>query len=150
MDQYNAIKEEKRSIIADMNFHSEGLPYPSKEVFNMSYDTEGFYKAYILCKLYDHYAISHMDAKHNSHLKPMSKAKTKDDYDYHQHTSRYYRNSMIQNIPRNIVSDNFFGSKTFNTFYNFYLKVKDKNINVFKYMQNVFKNVTFYYEKVMQ
>ena len=150
MAQYNAIKDEERRIIADMNFHSEGLPYPSKEVFNMSYDPEGFYKAYILCKLYDQYAISHMDAKHTSHLKAMSKAKTKDEYDYHQHMSEYYRNKMIQNLPRNSVSDNFFGSKTFNTFYNFYLKVKDKNINVFKYMQNVFKNVTFYYENGMQ
>ncbi|MGI4324057.1 winged helix-turn-helix domain-containing protein, partial [Klebsiella pneumoniae] len=77
MAQYNAIKDEKRRIIADMNFYSEGLPYPSKDIFNMSYDPEGFYKAYILCKLYDQYAISHMDAKHTSHLKAMSKATTK-------------------------------------------------------------------------
>lgn len=150
MAKYNAIKDKNRRIIADMNFEMETLPYPTKEVFNMSYDPEGFYKAYILCKLYDQYAISHMDAKHSSHLEAMGKAETNEDKKYHEDMAEYYRNKMIQNKPRNSVVDDFFGSKMFNTFYNFYNKIKDRNINVFKYMQNVFKNVTFSYERNFQ
>ncbi|WRW34609.1 HTH DNA binding protein [Staphylococcus phage CF5] len=148
--QYQAIKDEHRRIIDDMNFYSRDLLYPTKEVFNMSYDPNGFYSAYILCKLYDQYTVSHMSAKHESHLKAMQKAKNKDDYRSHKRYAEYYREKMIQNLPKNSITEDFFGSKLFNIFYNFYLKVKDKDINIFKYMQNVFKNMTFYYENGKQ
>ncbi|MDU5108792.1 winged helix-turn-helix domain-containing protein, partial [Clostridium sp.] len=55
MAKYKAIKDKNRRIILDMNLELSNMNYPSKEVFNMSYDPEGFYKAYILCKLYDTY-----------------------------------------------------------------------------------------------
>ena len=67
MLEYNAIKDEKRRTILDMNLALSTSPYPTKEIFNMSYDPEGFFKAYILCKLYDQYCISHMYAKYTTH-----------------------------------------------------------------------------------
>ncbi|AFV80937.1 HTH DNA binding protein [Staphylococcus phage vB_SauM_Remus] len=147
MVQYNASKDKNRKIISDMNFYNSSLPYPTKDIFNMSYDPEGFYKAYILCKLYDQYAIAHMNAKYIQHL---TLSNGNEDVDRHKHLSEYYRKKMLQNLSRDSICKDFFGSKTFNTFYNFYLKIKDKNINVFKYMQNVFKNTTFGFENKTQ
>ena len=148
MAKYNAIKDKNRKIVLDMNLKLSEMPYPSREVFNMSYDPEGFYKTYILCKLYDQYCIAHMNAMYNKHIYLMNKEDiTEYQYKKHESLASFYKNQVSILLPKNSVSDNFFGSKTFNTFYNFYNKVKDrKNFNIFKYMQNVFKNVTYYYE----
>lgn len=148
MAEYKAIKDKNRRIILDMNLKLSTMPYPSKEVFNMSYDPEGFYKAYVLCKLYDQYCIAHMNVQYNKHLKYLEQEEiTQQEYNKHKKFAEYYKNQVAVTLSKNSVSDNFFGSKTFNTFYNFYNSIKDKkDFNVFKYMQNVFNNVTFYYE----
>lgn len=148
MLEYNAIKDEKRRTILDMNLALSTQPYPTKDIFNMSYDPEGFYKAYLLCKLYDQYCISHMQAKRSKHLELMQvEDLSNEEILRHKELSEFYRKQVPMLMPRNSVSDNFFGSRNFNTFYNFYNKIRDrKDFNVFKYIQNVFKNVTFSYE----
>lgn len=148
MLEYNAIKDEKRRTILDMNLALSTSPYPTKEIFNMSYDPEGFFKAYVLCKLYDQYCISHMYAKHATH-KQLSKDYTlkPEEMTRHEELSKFYYQQFTMLLPRNSASEEFFGSRNFNTFYNFYNKVKDrKNFNIFKYIQNVFKNISFSYE----
>ena len=148
MLEYNAIKDEKRRTILDMNLALSTSPYPTKEIFNMSYDPEGFFKAYILCKLYDQYCISHMYAKHVTHKQLSNDYTLKpEEMTRHSELSKYYYQQFVMLLPRNSASEEFFGSRNFNTFYNFYIKVKDrKDFNIFKYIQNVFKNVSFSYE----
>ena len=148
MLEYNAIKDEKRRTILDMNLALSTSPYPTKEIFNMSYDPEGFFKAYILCKLYDQYCISHMYAKYTTHKQLSNDYTLKpEEMTRHSELSKYYYQQFVMLLPRNSASEEFFGSRNFNTFYNFYIKVKDrKDFNIFKYIQNVFKNVSFSYE----
>lgn len=148
MLEYKAIKDEKRRTILDMNLALSTSPYPTKEIFNMSYDPEGFFKAYILCKLYDQYCISHMYAKYTTHKQLSNDYTLKpEEMTRHSELSKYYYQQFVMLLPRNSASEEFFGSRNFNTFYNFYIKVKDrKDFNIFKYIQNVFKNVSFSYE----
>lgn len=148
MIEYNAIKDKRRRIILDMNLALSNEPYPTREIFKMSYDPEGFYKAYILCKLYDQYCISHMNAKLHKHTEMSRNREIPiDERKRHEDLAEFYQTQVVMLMPRNSASDSFFGSRNFNTFYNFYNNIKDKkNFNVFKYMQNVFKNVTFSYE----
>ncbi|QLF87245.1 hypothetical protein BESEP7_00110 [Staphylococcus phage vB_SepM_BE07] len=148
MAKYKAIKDKNRRIILDMNLELSNMNYPSKEVFNMSYDPEGFYKAYILCKLYDTYCIAHMNARRDFHERRIEKNDLEPyQVKHHKKYIEFYKNQLVVFLSKNSVSDNFFGSKTFNTFYNFYNKIKDlNNFNVFLYMQNVFNNVSYVYE----
>lgn len=148
MIKYNAIQEEERKIIEDLNFHTSSLPYPSKDVFNKAVDPEGYFKAYLLCRLYDQYCVSHMSKQVNRHLKEMNRdGKTQEELNRHQKYIDFYLSQVPVQMSHNSVGQDFFGSRTFNTFYNFYKKMGEHNdLNIFKYMQNVFNNVTYSYE----
>ncbi|QIW89128.1 metal-dependent transcriptional regulator [Staphylococcus phage Twort] len=126
MVKYNAIKDKQRKVIYDMNYYLDGLLYPDKELFNLSYDPEGFYKAFILYKLYNQYSA--MFCKHKFE-------ETKKDF--YTAKMQYY-----MNYP---TPKNFFSTKEFTIFYKLQKLTKEYDINVFKYIQNVFKNVDYEY-----
>ncbi|BCK59804.1 Rep protein [Staphylococcus phage vB_SauH_DELF3] len=117
MVQYNASKDLKRKPLTGLNFYNSSLPYRTKDIYHMSLDPGGFYKAYILCELYDQGAIAHENAKYIQHL---TFSGGNEDVDRHKHLSEYYRKKMLQNLSRDSICKDFFGSKLFDTFYNVY------------------------------
>lgn len=123
MIKYKAIKDKQRKVIVDMNFYFNDLLYPDKKLFEMSYDPQGFYNAYILCKLFNQYLAMFCKHKYEETLE--------DKYSYKM---QYY-------LREDCTPNNFFGSRDFNIFYKLQDILERRNLNVFKYMQNVIKNV---------
>nr|DAN11127.1 MAG TPA: hypothetical protein [Herelleviridae sp.] len=151
MIEYNAVKDKHRKMLLDMNFKLSTMNYPTKEIFYMVDDSEGYYKAYLLCKLYDQYCIAHIKARKEKYEHKMLNAKTKDEKVRYKKFMEFYDSQIPTMVTKNSETKNFFGSRNFNTFYNFYNKVKDiKGFNIFKYMQNVFNVISFKYENGYQ
>lgn len=141
MRAYKLARTEHEKLMVTMNQSTSNL-FPSREVFNMSPDPEGYYKAYTMARLYDVMCYEYMKQAwldHKSIQNPTEKEKNAVDFYYNK--MLYYRSS-------NILGKDFFGTKLFNTFYNAYYKIKDSKImmTVEEYMHSVFKNYVTHFE----
>lgn len=141
MRAYKLARTEFEKLMVTMNQSTSNL-YPSKEVFNMAPDPEGYYKAYTMARLYDVMCYEYMKQAwidHKNIKNPTEKEKSAVDFYYTK--MLYYRNS-------NILGKDFFGTKLFNTFYNAYNKLKESKLmmSIEEYMHSVFKNYVTHFE----
>lgn len=141
MRAYRIAKDEYEKNLVNMNYHT--LNYPSKNVFNMADDPEGYFRAYLLAKLYDLMCYKYMVSFRN-HFKNKYDSGEK-GYD---EAVVYYENKANDYRYKNILGDNYFGERRFNIFYNLqaYLKEQKLEVHDFSYIREVFSNYTRSFE----
>ena len=142
MIAYRLAKDEKERTIINMNSECE-VTYPSKKIFEMSPDPQGYFRAYILAKLYDilcyHY-MQHAYEYFNEHPE-----QTPENIEGAKHYDKKRNNYLYSDI----LGKDFFGERRFNTFYNLQAKLQewDLTIHDFKYIHSVFGNYLYQYEQ---
>lgn len=142
MRAYKLAKNEHEKNLVDMNTLKE-QNYPSKKIFNMADDPEGYFRAYILTKLYDFLCYKYMATMRNTFS-------SKDEITFaDEQAINYYEKKANDYRYKDSVGDDYFGSRRFNIFYTLQSKFKEWNLEVhdFSYINEVFNNYTRSFEK---
>lgn len=142
MIAYRLAKDEKERTILNMNLECE-VTYPSKRIFEMSPDPEGYFRAYILAKLYDILCYHYM--QHAYEYFSEHPEQTQENIEGAKHYDKKRNNFLYSDI----LGKDFFGERRFNTFYNLQAKLQewDLTIHDFKYIHSVFGNYLYFYEQ---
>lgn len=149
---HEAIKDPTRKMIEEMNYQVKDLNYPTREVFSLADDPEGYFKAYILSKVYDKLCTIHTDVRQRKFFESMNKAiDDNEDVQYIQsleNKGNYYLKLRDNYKRTQSLKGQFFGTKNFEAFYELYnLSNTLKDFNIIRYMINVFSTISFTFEQ---
>ena len=136
MIELKLAKNEKEKTHIEMNRLTQET-YPQHHVFEMSQDPVGYFRAYILAKLYDVLAFEYTNAYYEYYT--MNDTATGWSNHYQKESTKYSNSD--------ILGTNYFGKKVFTMFYNLQAKLKELDLPIhdFNYIQSVFNNFIYQY-----
>ncbi|XWX29938.1 HTH DNA binding protein [Staphylococcus phage PG-2021_40] len=142
MIAYRMAKDEQEQKLLDMNLECE-VTYPSKRIFKMAPDPQGYFRAYILAKLYDVLCYAYMESTCEYFKNDIDQSSST------QESIKHYQKLMDKYKQSDILGRDFFGTRKFNTFYNLQAKLQEWGLIVhdFKYIHSVFGNYIYHYEQ---
>lgn len=148
---HDTIKDLKRKNINEMNFRVKGKPFPTKDIFDLSEDPEGYFKTYIISKIYDKLCSIHLQVRSRKYREKIDKAIEDNEsqlYINDLRDKKEYYDKQSNNYKRNqTLVGEFFDSNIFKQFYELYkLTLTLKDFDVLRYMINVFSTVSFSFE----
>lgn len=149
---HDSIKDQDRKIIDEMNFRARGKSFPTKDIFDLSKDPEGYFKAYILSKIYDKLCNIHLKVRARKYKEKLEQSiEDNESYlyinDLEEKMNYYYSQSDNYKRTQTLVGG-FFNVNSFKHFYELYkLTLTLKDFDVIRYMLNVFSTTSFSFER---
>ena len=146
---FNSIKDKERKVIQEMNFRMRDSRFPTKEVFEVSSDPEKHFKTYLLSKIYDKLCTIHLKVRKRKFKEQTEKAiennESPEFISSLEAKTNYYAEQVVKYERQQTLNDNFFGSTTYGYF--LYLYHLSYDIDIIKFMINVFSTHSFMFEQ---